>query len=148
MNTTFHVCTPQQSHHTQTSSRFAAQQRLPMPEIELPPPPSPLHSAAAACSEVHMMSLLACCSVLQCVAMCCSILLRFAMYGGNVIQSVLQCVAVCCSALQCVAVCCRVPPLSVGRVRVMVCCSVLQCVLVCCSSLECVTVYHHHQWVE
>ena len=32
-----------------------------------------------------------CCSVLQCVAVCCS---------------VLQCVAVCCSVLQCVAVCC------------------------------------------
>ena len=30
-----------------------------------------------------------CCSVLQCVAVCCS---------------VLQCVAVCCSVLQCVAV--------------------------------------------
>jgi len=37
-----------------------------------------------------------CCSVLQCVAVCCS---------------VLQCVAVCCSVLQCVAVfavCCSV----------------------------------------
>jgi len=34
-----------------------------------------------------------CCSVLQCVAVCCS---------------VLQCVAVCCSLLQCVAVCCSV----------------------------------------
>jgi len=32
-------------------------------------------------------------SVLQCVAVCCS---------------VLQCVAVCCSVLQCVAVCCSV----------------------------------------
>jgi len=32
-----------------------------------------------------------CCSVLHCVALCCS---------------VLQCVAVCCSVLQCVAVCC------------------------------------------
>ena len=47
-----------------------------------------------------------CCSVLQCVAVCCS---------------VLQCVAVRCSALQCVAVCC----------------SVLQCVAVCCSVLQC-----------
>jgi len=36
------------------------------------------------------------CSVLQCVAACCS---------GC---SVLQCVAVCCSVLQCVAVCCSV----------------------------------------
>jgi len=41
-------------------------------------------------------------SVLQCVAVCCS---------------VLQCVAVCCSVLQCVAVCCS-----------MLQCVVLQCV--------------------
>ena len=34
-----------------------------------------------------------CCSVLQCVAVCCS---------------VLQCVAVSCSVLQCVALCCGV----------------------------------------
>ena len=34
-----------------------------------------------------------CCSVLQCAAVCCS---------------VLQCVAVCCSVFQCVAVCCSV----------------------------------------
>jgi len=51
--------------------------------------------------------------VLQCVAVCCS---------------VLQCVAlsVCCSVLQCLAVCCIV--------------SVLQCVAVCCSVLQCVAV--------
>ena len=49
-----------------------------------------------------------CCSVLQCVAVCCS---------------VLQCSAVCCSVLQCVAVCCNV--LQCGAVR----CSVLQCVV-------------------
>jgi len=36
--------------------------------------------------------------VLQCVAVCCSVLCC----------SVLQCVAVCCSVLQCVAVCCSV----------------------------------------
>ena len=53
-----------------------------------------------------------CCSVLQCAAVCCS---------------VLQCVAVCCSVLQCAAVC-----LSVLQC-VAVCCSVLQCVAVCCS---------------
>ena len=38
-----------------------------------------------------------CCSVLQCVAVCCSVFQR-------VVSSVLQCVAVCCSVLQCVAV--------------------------------------------
>ena len=51
-------------------------------------------------------------SVLQCVAVCCSLL---------------QCVAVCSSALQCVAVCCSV--LQCVAVR----CSALQCVAVCCS---------------
>ena len=48
-------------------------------------------------------------SVLQCVAVCCS---------------VLQCVAVCCSVLQCVAACCSVLQ------RVAACCRVLQCVAV------------------
>jgi len=41
-----------------------------------------------------------CCSVLQCVAVCCSVLQCFA-----VCRSVLQCVAVCCNVLQCAAVC-------------------------------------------
>ena len=52
-------------------------------------------------------------NLLQCVAVCCSVL-----------QYV---VAVCCSVLQCVAVCSSVLQ------RVAVCCSVLQCVAVCCS---------------
>jgi len=59
-----------------------------------------------------------CCSVLQCVAVCCSVLqLEYGLEGSNVFDvsggvcvavcySVLQCVAVCCSVLQCVAVCC------------------------------------------
>jgi len=55
------------------------------------------------------------CSVLQCVAVCFSVLQKT---GGTPGQrnSVLQCVAVCCRVLQCVEVC-----------R-----SVLQCVAVCC----------------
>ena len=45
-----------------------------------------------------------CCSVLQCVAVCCSVL-PFTGYNGRIVCcSVLQCVAVCCSVLQCVAV--------------------------------------------
>ena len=47
--------------------------------------------------------------MLQCAAVCCS---------------VLQCVAVCCSVLQCAAVCCHILQC------VAVCCSVLQCVAV------------------
>jgi len=43
-----------------------------------------------------------CCSVLQCVAVCCSVL-----QCVEVCCSVLQCFAVCRSVLQCVAVCCR-----------------------------------------
>ena len=61
-----------------------------------------------------------CCSVLQCVAKCCSVLQCVA-----VCCSVLQCVAVCCSVLQCVAVCCSM------MLFVIVFCSVLQCDAVC-----------------
>jgi len=61
----------------------------------------------------------------------------------------LQCVAVCCSVLQCGHVssaCCHVyiftphTPSYLMCVGVKVCCSVLQCVAVCCSVLQCVAV--------
>ena len=47
------------------------------------------------------------CSVLQCVAVCCSVpsLIWILARTSAVCCSVLQCVAVCCSVLQCVAVC-------------------------------------------
>ena len=67
--------------------------------------------------------------MLQCVAVCCS---------------VLQCVAVCCSVLQCVAVCCDAmfdsfhhteEPTDINAgMCVAMCCSVLQCVAVCCNA--------------
>jgi len=57
--------------------------------------------------------------MLQCVAVCCS---------------VLQCDAVCYSVMQCVAVRCSVLQ------RDAVCCSVLMCVAVCCSVFQCVAV--------
>ena len=54
-----------------------------------------------------------CCSVLQCVAVCCVSLTRGESSRTAAVAdvprpsvSVLQCVAVCCSVLQCVAVCC------------------------------------------
>jgi len=55
---------------------------------------------------------------------------------------VLQCVAVCCSVLQCVAVrdkVLRSSPLHIHEARqcVAVRGSVLQCVAVCCSVLQC-----------
>ena len=76
--------------------------------------------------------------MMQCVAVCCS---------------VLQCVAVCCSVLQCVAVCCSAAHMKVNQNRTpresaQVC--VLQCALqcdavcvaVCCSALQCVAARH------
>jgi len=62
------------------------------------------------------------CSVLQCVAVCCSSVLHCAPR----FECVAVHVAVCCSVLQCVAV---------------VCCIVLQCVAVCCSVLPCVAAH-------
>jgi len=66
------------------------------------------------CAVVYILcvAVLQYCSVLQCVALCCSVL-----QCGTMYCSVLQCVAVCCSVLQCVAVRC----------------SVSQCVAVCCN---------------
>jgi len=68
------------------------------------------------------------CSVLQCVAVCCSVLHHLCVAVGC---SALQCVAVGCSVLQWVAVCCS------ALQCVAVCCSVLHylCVAVCCSEL-------------
>jgi len=75
--------------------------------------------------------------VLQCVAVCCSMLQCTSMsvppYHTQVIdlqvvavsRSVLKCLALCCSALQ----------------RVAVCCSVLQGGADWCSVLQCVAVY-------
>jgi len=72
-----------------------------------------------------------CCNVLQCVAVCYSVLQSWAFeeifamghtYVTGVCSRVSQSVAECCSVLQCVAVCC----------------SVLQCVAMCCSVVQCV----------
>jgi len=69
-----------------------------------------------------------CCSVLQCVAVCCSVKANYSFLHAYVI-SVLQCVAVCCSVLQCE-----------GRLFFLTCvCH--QCVAVCCSVLQCVAVW-------
>jgi len=100
-----------------------------------------------------------CCRVLQCVAVCFSVMHSTGRATATALQSckigVLQCVAACCSVLQCVAVCCSVLH-STGRATVTalqshvkllsssvlqcvaVCCGVLQCVAVCCSVLQCV----------
>ena len=62
--------------------------------------------------------------VLQCVAMCCS---------------VLQLVAVCGSVWQCVAVCCSV--LQRRRTMQLVGCSLLWCIAVYCGVLQSVAVF-------
>jgi len=75
------------------------------------------------------------CSVLQRVAVCCSVMLR-----GFAERHDRRLLTVCCSAPQCVAVCCRV--LQCGPVLqcAAMCCSVLQCAAVCCSVLQCAAV--------
>jgi len=112
-------------------------------------------SCVAVCCRVLQCVVTGCCSVLQCcvcvwqfmfcsvlqyVAVCCSMLLQGVvtcyklhsavyMYGGS-------CGAVCCSVLQCVvAGCCSVLQRCVCRWYVM-CCSILQSVAVCCSVLR------------
>ena len=102
------------------------------------------------------------CSVLQCIAPCCTVLpcgvlvLRLLnsasplLRSGAVCCCVLQCVAVtlrllnwvsahlrcgavCCSVLQCVAVMLRHPHcVSTHLQCIAVCCSVMKCVAVCC----------------
>ena len=68
-----------------------------------------------------------CCSVLQCVAVCCSVL-----QCVEVCRSVSQCIAVCRSVLQCVAVCCSLMQ------SAAVCCSLLQSIVVCtCAMFLC-----------
>ena len=73
--------------------------------------------------------------MVQCVAVCCSVL--------QCVGSVLQCVAVCCNVLPMV---CDAGMMLVGELekkclRFVVCCSVLQRVAVCCSVLQCVAAY-------
>jgi len=68
-------------------------------------------------------------SVLQCVAVCCSMLRCVARYG----LCMVWCVAVCCGVFHCVAVCFIVLQSVVGESP-----RVLQCGAVCCSELQCV----------
>jgi len=89
-----------------------------------------------------------CCSVLQCVAVCCSVLQCVAVWC-----SVMQYIAVYCSVLQCVAVLLwnttfwlrrRASGMFIYDCSVLQCvavrCSALQCVAVCCSVLQCLAV--------
>jgi len=75
-----------------------------------------------------------CCVVLQCAAVHCSVLivLKECADVGLCLLCVLQCVAVCCSVLQRVAVCCsvlqRVAACCSVLQRTAVCCRAFQCV--------------------
>jgi len=79
------------------------------------------------------------CSVLQLVAVCCSVLRSWSLddllssreFSGALRCSVSPCGAVCCSMLQCVAVWC----------------SGLQCVAVWCSMLQCVVFVIFRWWL-
>ena len=79
-------------------------------------------------------------SVLQCVAVCCSVLqcnnqLRISLESETGSEGGGGDVAVCCSVLQCVAVCCSVLPYVAMR------CSASQCAEVCCRVLHGVAAY-------
>ena len=85
------------------------------------------------------------CSVLQYVAVYCS-MLHSAAKTGILSERDLhrQCDGVCCSVLQCVAVCCTVLH-CIARSGVLserdlqkMCCHVLQCLALCCTMLHCV----------
>ena len=111
------------------------------------------------CSVLHYIDLLQClavrCNVLQSgargaplcnspVAVCCSVLQYIAVWCSvvptwlSLVQLncfiVMQCVAVSCSVLQCGALCCSVLQC------LAVSCSVLQCLAVCYSVVHCVAV--------
>ena len=72
---------------------------------------SKLQCIAAGCSVLQCVS--ECCSKLQVCAAILSFHTEFALHSCDAVKSqlyfhVMQCVAVCCSVLQCVAVCCSV----------------------------------------
>ena len=77
-----------------------------------------------------------CCSVLQYVVLCCSVLQGAATYAGSH-RYVHVCIAVCCSVLQCVAVRCNfLTIVDANHVSVYLYYSVLQCVALCCTVLH------------
>ena len=70
--------------------------------------------------------------MLQCVAVCCSVL-----QCGDIVVSILR---IWCDFIVGVILRWRLCVLCSVLQRVAVCCSVLQCVAVCCSVLQCVAV--------
>jgi len=73
-------------------------------------PTNPSHPIyVCMCLHTYIIYVAGCYSVLQCVAVCCSVLVCMCLHTHIIYvagcYSVLQGVAVCCSVLQCVAVC-------------------------------------------
>jgi len=98
--------------------------------------------------------------VLQCVAVCCSVLQCAAVYQWSSLHRylvvaamghcdcfVLQCVAVCCSVLQCVAVYQWSPLHRYLAVAAMGCCDCVALQNVCGSVLQCVAVCYSKSMV-
>jgi len=84
---------------------------------------------ATTSSSIYYMCGAMCCIVLQCVAVCCS------GYRATTSSSICyMCGAVCCNVLQCVAVAIELLHLALYST------CVVQCVAVCCSVLQCVAV--------
>jgi len=95
-----------------------------------------------------------CCSVLQCVAVCRSVLV--VVFNPAADEAVFTCtlkkmlftarkhercaVCPCSSALQCIAVRCSVVQCGEKRCNELVFCRMLRCVAVCCSMYQCVSV--------
>jgi len=113
---------------------------------------SELQWVAECCTIDRASECAVCCSVLQCVAVRCSVLhgregknVRVStppVCGPGLIRmisavwcSLLQYVAACCSVLQCAAVCCSVLCCSMLQCmqRVAMYCTVLQCAAICCN---------------
>jgi len=85
---------------------------------------------------------MACCGVLQCVAVCCVVLqcvcvkVKHSNEGLMACCGVLRCVTVCYGVFS-VSQCVKVEHSNEG---LMECCGVLRCIAVCCSVLQCVAV--------
>jgi len=115
-----------------------------------------LQCVMSQCMATVRSRFIVCCSVSQCVAVCCSVSCQSAwrLYVAKcfcllqcvvVYSSVLQCVVLChvtvhsdcmdqlCCLLQCVAVCHVTVHGDCMLQCVAVCCSVLHCITVCCS---------------
>ena len=82
-----------------------------------------------------------CCSVLQCIALCCSVCCSLLQcdevppFHSRAADTPTQQMHFWCSASQCVEVCCSAVQCDTVR------CSALQCVAVRCSALQCVAVH-------